>query len=109
MIKNAKLTVGGDAADFDCVEPPLLKDLEHFALPSALGNQQHALLRFAEHDFIRSHSRFALWYAREVNFNPQAAARSHLGARAGEAGWAHILNRDDRAGGRGLQAGFGEK
>ena len=102
MIQNAKLTVGGDAADFDCVEPPFLKDLEHLALAPALGDQQHALLRFAEHDFIRSHSRFALGHACEVNFNSQAAARSHLGARAGEAGCAHILNRDDRAGAHGF-------
>ena len=30
----------------------------------------------------------------------------HFGAGTGEAGGAHILNRDDRAGGHGFEAGF---
>ena len=42
----------------------------------------------------------------EFNFQPHAAARAHLASRAGEAGGAHVLNADDRAGLHGFEAGF---
>ena len=73
------------------------------------GDQQHAFLRFAEHDFVRRHAGFALRNFREIDFDARAAARRHFHGGAGEAGGAHVLNRDDRAGLHGFEAGFEQK
>ena len=52
VMQHAQQAVGGDAADLDGVESPLAEDGEDFLLAAALGDQQHALLRFAEHHFV---------------------------------------------------------
>ena len=106
VIQDAQIPVGSDLADFDGVESPLVEDVKNFALASALGDEQHALLRFAEHDFVGGHAGFALRHAREINFDSGVAARSHLRARTGESGRAHILNGDHGARAHGLEAGF---
>ena len=77
---------------------PTCEHCKHFLFAAALGHQQHALLRFAEHHFVRRHARFALRHARELDLNAQPAARRHLARGAREPGRAHVLNRDDRAG-----------
>src|SRR5882762_653714 len=99
----------GDLANDYGVETPLLENVEHFALAALLGDQQHALLRFAEHDFVRRHASFALGNSVEIDLDAGAAARSHFHGGASEAGGAHVLNRDDRAGLHGFEAGFEEK
>ena len=105
-MQDAHQAVFGDAPDFHRVEAPLRKHGEHFLLAAALGHQQHALLRFAQHHFVRRHAGFALRHARELNLNAQAAARGHLARCAGESRRAHILNRHDRAGLHRFQARF---
>ena len=45
----------------------------------------------------------------EFDLDADAAARAHLAGGAGEAGRAHILDADDRAGLHGFQAGFEQK
>ncbi len=85
------------------------KTAKDFGFAAALGDQQHALLRFAEHHFVGGHAGFALRHAVEFDFDAHAAARSHFAGGAGEAGGAHILNADDRAGGHGFEASFEQK
>ena len=70
VVQHAHLAVGGDAADFDRVQSPLLEDAKNFLLAAFLRHQQHALLRFAEHDLVRRHAGFALRH--EVEFDLDA-------------------------------------
>src|SRR6266481_123031 len=44
-----------DLANGHRVESPLFEDTKHFLLASLFRDQQHALLRFAEHDLVRGH------------------------------------------------------
>ena len=97
-MQDAQQTILGDAPDFHRVESPLGEYFEHFLLAAALGHEQHALLRFAEHHFVRRHAGFALRHARQFDLDAQAAARGHFARRAREPRGAHVLNRDDRAG-----------
>ena len=106
MIFDAQEAAVGDFADDDRVEAPLFENLQDFAFAAFFGDQQHALLRFAEHDFVRSHAGFALRDARQIDLDAGAAARGHFGGGTGEAGGAHVLNGDDCAGGHGFEAGF---
>ena len=106
MLQNAQHAVGGDAADLDGVESPFAEDAKDFGFAAALGDEQHAFLRFAEHDFVRGHARFALRHAIQFDFNSHAATRSHLAGGAGESGSAHVLNSDDRSGGHGFETGL---
>src|ERR1700722_6628755 len=106
VFEHAQYVVRCDFADFDCIESPLFEDTEDFVLAAFLRNQQHALLRFAEHDFVGSHAGFALRNAIEFNFDSNAAAGSHFAGRAGQAGRAHILDADDGAGLHGFETGF---
>ena len=106
VILDAEQAVAGDAADRDGVQTPLAEDVEDFALAAFLRHQQHALLRFGEHDLIRSHAGFTLRHVLQVDLDADSAAAAHLTGRAGEAGRAHVLNADDGAGLHRLQTGF---
>ena len=79
------------------VESPLLENVQHFGFAAALRHQQHALLRFAQHDFVRRHAGFALRHFCQINFDSCAAARSHFHRRARQPRGAHVLNRHHRA------------
>ena len=57
-------------ANGDGVKSPLLEDAEDLVLAAFLGHQQHALLRFAQHDFVRSHAGLALGHQVELNLHP---------------------------------------
>src|SRR6266853_960480 len=99
----------GDLADDDSVEAPLLENRKDFVLAAFFGDEEHALLRFAEHDFVRRHAGFALGNFGEIDFDAGAAAGSHFHGGAGEPGGAHVLNRHDRAGLHGFETGFEEE
>ncbi len=73
VLQHAHLAIGGDAADFDCVQSPFFEDAKHFLLAAFLRHQQHALLRFAQHDFVGSHAGFALRHKVEFDFSAHAA------------------------------------
>jgi len=109
MIQHAQNSVFCDFADFHRVESPLVEHVEDFPLAAAFRHQQHALLRFAQHDFVRRHPGFALRHPRQIDFNSQSAARGHLGTGTGQPRGAHILNRDDGARAHGFEAGFEQK
>ena len=106
MIFHAHQAAVGDLPDDHGVESPFLEDGEHFVFSAIFGDKQHALLRFAEHDFVGRHSRFALRNSREIDFDAGAAARGHFRRGARETRRAHVLNRDNRAGLHGFEAGF---
>jgi len=88
--------------------PHFLKT-EHFALAALFGDEEHALLRFTEHDFVRRHAGFALGNFSEIDLDASAAARSHFHGGAGKAGGAHVLNGHHSASLHGFEAGFEEK
>ena len=106
MVKHAQSVIGRDLANFDRVESPLFKNAKDFLLAAFLGDQQHAFLRFAEHDFVCAHAGLALRDAIEFDFDADGAPRAHLAGRAGEASRAHILNADDGSGLHGFEASF---
>src|SRR5208282_4019714 len=106
VFEHAHFRVGSDLANFHRIQSPLLEDAEDFFFAAALRDQQHALLRLAEHDLVRSHASFALRDAVQFDFDSAAATRAHLASRAGQPGRAHILYADDRARLHGLQTSF---
>ena len=95
-ILHAQPAVGGDLANPDGVQIPLVEDPFDFRLAAALDDQQHALLRLREHDLVGRHAGLALRHERHVDLHADAAARSHLRGRAGEARRSHVLNADER-------------
>ena len=109
VLEHAHFGIIGDVADFHCVESPLLENTEDFLLTALLRHQQHALLRFTEHDFVRRHAGLALRHAIEFDFDSDTATRAHLTGRASQTGGAHVLYGDDCAGLHGFKAGFEQK
>src|SRR6185437_10179685 len=105
-LEHAQPGITCDAPDFYGVEAPFAENVEDFAFAPALGDEQHAFLRFAEHDFVRRHARFALRNAIQLDLDTHPAARSHFAGRAGEPRGAHILNRDDCTGAHRFEARF---
>ena len=99
----------GDFADDGGIEAPLFENVEHFVFAAFFGDEEHALLRFAEHDFVGSHAGFALGNVGEIDFDAGVAARSHFAGGAGEAGGAHVLDADDGSSLHGFEAGFEKK
>ena len=106
VLQHAHGRLIDDPADGHRVQSPLLEDAEDFVLATLLGHQQHALLRLAQHDLVGRHAGLALRHQVELDLQANAAAPAHLAGRAGQAGRAHVLNADDRAGLHGLQAGL---
>ena len=106
VVVDAGHAAFGNLADDDGIEAPLLEDRQDFMLAALFRHQQHALLGFAEHDFVGRHAGLALRNFGEFDLDARAAARGHFHSGAGEAGSAHVLNRDDRPGVHGFQAGF---
>ena len=86
--------------------PHFSEDAEDFVLAAFLRDQQHALLRLAQHDLVGRHAGFALRHQIQLDLQAHAAAPAHLAGRAGQPGRAHVLNADDRAGLHGFEAGF---
>src|SRR6266481_1697531 len=68
-VPHAQKSALGHFANNDGVESPFLEDIENFLLAAVLGNQQHALLRFTEHDLVRCHARFPLRHFRQIDFD----------------------------------------
>ncbi len=106
VLQHAHRRLIDHAADGDGVESPLLEDAEDFVLAAFLGHQQHALLRLAQHDFVRRHAGLALRHEVELDLQSYAAAPAHLAGGTGQAGRSHVLDADHRAGLHGFQAGF---
>jgi len=106
VFQHAHLRIGSDAADFHRIQSPLLEDAEDFFFTALLRNQQHALLRLAEHDLVGRHPGFALRDVVEFDFDSGAATSAHLAGRTGQPGRAHVLYSNDRASLHRFQARF---
>ena len=94
----------GDVTDDREVQLPLAEDCLGFRLAAGLQHHQHALLRFGEHHLVRGHPRLALRHVVHDEFDADAALRRHFDRRRGEAGGAHVLDRDDHVGRHQFQA-----
>src|ERR1039457_5198231 len=106
VLQHAQRVAARNPPDLDRVEPPLFENAEDLVLASFLRHQQHALLRLAEHDLVRSHASLTLRNAVQFDFDAHTAAPAHLAGRTRQARSAHILNANDRAGLHGFKAGF---
>ena len=93
-------------ADLDGVQIPLLEHSFDFVLAAALDDEEHALLRFGQHDLVRRHAGFALRHVDHVHGHADAAAGAHLRRRAREARGAHVLDADHGARLHHLETGF---
>ncbi len=96
MILHSQNSVRGDAADGNGVQSPLPENSKDFLFPALLGDQKHALLRFREHDLIRSHAGFTLRNILQVDLDAGLRAASHFASGARKSGRAHVLDADDR-------------
>src|SRR5580700_11380304 len=103
VIFHDEEAAGGDFTDYRGIEAPLFEDAENFVLAAFFGDEEHALLGFAEHDFVGAHAGFALGNSGEIDFNAGAAAGGHFAGGAGEAGSPHVLDGDDSAGLHGFE------
>ncbi len=105
-MNDAEAQVVGGLADDREVQAPFHENrLGDFFL-GGLENHEHALLAFGQHHFIGSHALFAHRHGIEVKLDAEVALGAHFHGRAGEAGGAHVLNGDDRAGFHQFEAGF---
>ena len=104
MLPDAQQPVCRDGANRDGIQPPLAENPEDLVFLTSLRHQQHALLRFREHDLVRRHAGLALRHPVQFDFNARAAAAAHLARRAREARRAHVLYGHDRARLHGFQA-----
>src|ERR1035438_10295882 len=109
MILHAELSVGRYFSDGDRVQPPFSEYLKHFLFASALGHQQHALLRFRQHDLVRGHAGLALRNILQVDFDAGFRAAAHLASGTSQPRRAHVLDADDGASTHGFQARFEQK
>ncbi len=74
VMADAHDVVGGDDADLGAVEAPLCEDVEDFLFAALFGDEEHALLRFGEHDFVGGHAGFALGDEVELDRDAELAA-----------------------------------
>jgi len=75
-------------------------------LPARAKDHQHALLALREHHLVGGHVFLAYRHPVEVELDAEIALGPHLDGRAGQAGGAHVLDRDDGAGRHQLEACF---
>src|SRR5581483_2744048 len=106
MLPNPERVFADDFADFDRIQSPLAEHTINFLFASLLRDQQHALLRFAQHDLVGAHAGLALRHAVHFDFDSNVTARAHLAGGTSQAGGAHVLNANDSASLHGLQASF---
>jgi hypothetical protein len=66
--------IGGHFTDVNRVEIPLVEDALDFALAAALDDEQHALLRFGQHDLVRRHTGLTLRHHCDIDFDPGTPA-----------------------------------
>ncbi len=109
ILPNAHHAVVSDASDIGVGKIPFFKNFAHTILLALVNDDEHALLGFAEENFIRRHAIFALGDEAEINVNTVAAPTGRFAGRAGEAGGPHVLNARNSAACKQLQAGFKKK
>ena len=106
MFKHSHLVLGNYLANFKGIQSPLFKHAEDFTFAAFLRDQQHALLRLAQHDLVCIHTSLALRHFVHFDFETNPAASAHFAGGAGEACSAHVLNTDNGASLHSFEAGF---
>ena len=86
--------VGGLADDCE-IEAPFAEDRLGLLGFGRVQHHEHALLALGEHHLVGGHALFAAGDFVEIEFDAEIAFRAHFDGGGGEAGGAHILNRDD--------------
>ena len=104
VLQHPHAVFADHATDFDRVESPLAEHFVNFFFAAFLRHQQHALLRFAQQNFVGAHAGLTLRDAVHLNLNSNVAACAHLTGGASEPRGSHVLNADDRAGLHGFKA-----
>ncbi len=98
LMQDAEAQIVRGAADNGEVEAPFGEDRLGFLLLLGAQHHEHALLAFREHHLIGRHALLAHRHAVEIQLDAEVALGAHLDGGAGEAGRAHVLDGDDRAG-----------
>src|SRR5204863_9962998 len=96
----------GDEADLSPGQIPFIENLLNLLFAPAMNDDQHALLRFAEHDFVGGHVRRALGNFVQFDLDAGAGASGSFASGAGQTGGAHVLDSGDSAGGKQFEASF---
>ena len=78
VVHDAEDAIVRDLADRRCIEVPLLAHRADLIHAMRLGDDQHPLLRFREHDFVRCHPGLAGWHLAGIHLHADAASRRHL-------------------------------
>ena len=86
----------GDPADHREVQLPFLEDVASRGLAAWAQDHQHALLAFAQHDFVGRHATLAHRYPVEIELDAEPALARHLDRGRRQPGRPHVLDRDDR-------------
>ena len=95
---HAQNAISRNRANHRRIQAPLLEHIEHFLFTALLGHQQHAFLRFRQHNFVSRHARLALRNVHQVHFHAGAGAAAHLRSGASQSGGAHVLDTFNRSG-----------
>ena len=93
-------------ADDREVEAPFAEDRLGLLLLLRLEHHEHALLALREHHLVGGHAGLAARHVVELERDAEIALGAHLDRRAGQAGRAHVLDRDHAILGHDLEAGF---
>ena len=96
-------------ADHREIELPFVEDRLGLGLAAGLQDHQHPLLALRQHHLIGRHPLFAAGHLVHVEPDADAALGRHLDRGGGEAGRAHVLDRDDRVGRHQLEAGLDQQ
>ena len=92
VVAHAHHPIIRHTTDFRARHVPLVENFTHNIFFSALGDDQHAFLGFAQQNFIRRHAWFTFRDFGEIDFDSAARAAGGFASRTSEAGCAHVLN-----------------
>ena len=92
VVTHAHYPVIRHLTDFRARHVPLVENFTHNIFFSALGDDEHAFLRFAQQNFIRRHAWFTFRNFGEVDFDSAAGSAGGFAGRTSETGCAHVLN-----------------
>ena len=77
-MRDAHDVVGGDDADLGAVEAPLGEDVEDNLLAAFFGDEEHALLRFGEHDLVAEVMPVSRWGTRSSSIETPSSPRAPI-------------------------------
>ena len=92
VVQDAHHAVASHPSDLRARHIPFLKNSPNDVFLPAARDDQHALLRFAQENFVGRHARLALRHFGEIDFHAGAAAAGGFTGRTGEPGRTHVLD-----------------